>query len=175
MNAEKTAIKRNKASSPLKWALSQGLVRSPALDWGCGKGDDVNALQRAGITVEGWDPHWCPEVPDEDKEYKYAQCVFVLNVLDNPEARKDTLESLRSFLSPDAKILFAVRGKREVDGEPKKRGWKRQGDGWITSKGTYQHGYDPAELTQELREAGFNPKFSRRLYANIVVVAGMER
>jgi 2-polyprenyl-3-methyl-5-hydroxy-6-metoxy-1,4-benzoquinol methylase len=37
----------------------QGPERS-VLDYGCGQGDDVRALQAGGIPVTGWDPHYAP-------------------------------------------------------------------------------------------------------------------
>src|SRR5262245_46005384 len=59
----RTAISRGALSRPLRLAVASGLIhpQSTVLDYGCGRGDDVQALRAHGIQCQGWDPVYQPE------------------------------------------------------------------------------------------------------------------
>ena len=59
----KTAIGRPALSLPAKLLFQSGLVtdETSVLDYGCGRGDDVQFLKELGIPAVGWDPHFIPD------------------------------------------------------------------------------------------------------------------
>ncbi|QUS37102.1 DNA phosphorothioation-associated putative methyltransferase [Falsirhodobacter algicola] len=137
----RTAIGRNSLSAPMAALNAAGLLKSGVsiLDYGCGRGDDVRALRAAGIDAVGWDPHFAPErsalVPRA-----IVNLGFVLNVVENPLERRDVLR--RAFALAERCLAVAVMlvGKGEVSGQ------RPHGDGFLTSRGTFQRYYTQAEL-----------------------------
>ena len=153
----RTAIARKKMSVPLKIALARGIVCSPALDWGCGRGADLHEMQGQGIDAQGYDPHWRPQLPAR-RDFAYAQCVFVVNVLRTEQERLDTLTQLRSYLASGAVVMVAARSKASVElaAQPKgKIAWRKVGSGYLTSRGTYQEGFTEDMMFSLLSQAGF--------------------
>lgn len=60
------------------------------LDYGCGKGSDVEILNKQGYQSVGYDPYYFPEYPT--KKADVVSCGYVLNVLSK---RCDRLEVIR--------------------------------------------------------------------------------
>jgi DNA phosphorothioation-associated putative methyltransferase len=137
----RTAIARNSLSAPMAALNAAGLLEDgvSVLDYGCGRGDDVRALRAAGINAVGWDPHFVPDcsalAPRE-----IVNLGFVLNVVENPAERFDVLR--RAFDLAERCLVVAVMlvGKADVSGH------RPHGDGFITSRGTFQRYYTQAEL-----------------------------
>lgn len=108
------------------------------LDYGSGRGQDVERLEAKGRTAKGWDPYF-----DADRAPAPADAVlltYVLNVIENSRERDETLkrawELTRRVLVVSSRLTWdadRVRGN-EYD------------DGVVTSRGTFQHLYRPAEL-----------------------------
>lgn len=111
-----TAIVRKNLSLPVRFLKQKHLLLGRVLDYGCGRGYDCDVL-----CYEGYDPFYRPVVPEGKFDTIY--CVYVLNVLSEPEDRVGVLIKISDLLVEDGKGYIAVR-----------RGVK---EGW-TSRGTYQ-------------------------------------
>lgn len=112
----KTAQTRKDPSAPMKYLASKGLLKRVMLDYGCGKGKDVEYYK-----MDAYDPYYSPEKPR--KKYDTITCNYVFNVLSESNYA-EVIEKMRSYLKPGGIIYIAVR--RDV----KKEGW--------TSIGTFQ-------------------------------------
>ena len=113
-----TAIRRNKLSTPTNYLLKKGLlVIESMLDYGCGRGDDVDWLH-----IEGYDPYYRPKYPTT--KYNNITCNYVLNVLPKEEWQ-GVLDNVYDLLEQNGTAYITVRNDRK----------KLNG---VTSKGTYQ-------------------------------------
>lgn len=121
-----TAIDRIKLSSPVQFLLSQNLLTGRILDFGCGLGTDVNFLEKHGLDITGYDPHYFPTYPDG--KFDSIVCCYVLNVL-MPEAQADVLMNIAHLLKPGGRAYYAVR--RDL----KKEGFREH---YVHKKPTYQ-------------------------------------
>ncbi|MCC2591826.1 DNA phosphorothioation-associated putative methyltransferase [Tessaracoccus sp. OS52] len=137
----KTALTRSALSRPIAVAITDGLVPNGAtiFDYGCGRGDDLRHLRSLGYACEGWDPAHRPET--ERKPAEIVNLGYVLNVIEKPEERAETLRSAWSL----ARELLVVSARmtwdaRDLAGRP-------MGDGLLTRKGTFQKFYEHTELS----------------------------
>jgi SAM-dependent methyltransferase len=113
MNSEtshKTSISRSKMSAPCKWLLDKGVLVGSVLDFGCGRGKDIEELRKLGVAAEGWDPNpkldYDPSVLDY--EYDTVLCTYVLNTLPEEEENKVIAAALRCVKSGGS-LLVSVR------------------------------------------------------------------
>lgn len=137
----KTALRRIDLSRPIRLALDDGMIRpgqTSVLDYGCGRGGDVERLGRVGVRCHGWDPHHRP-----DGELVASDVVnlgFVLNVIDDAGERQAALRRAwslaRSVLVVSARL---TTDSRDLGGVPFR-------DGLRTSTGTFQKLYTQDEL-----------------------------
>lgn len=171
----RTAIVRKKPSRPLAAALEKGIVTSPALDWGSGRGFDVEYLGRVGVEAFGFDPVHAPVLPAR-RDFKYGQVVYVLNVIRDPEEKIGTLRLFREYLSPDARVVFAVRSNRDVT--PKMaaaRNWRpvpgTENAYIVNKRGRYQEGYSAERLVTEVSAVGFSEVEASRRGGMIICFA----
>ena len=148
-----TAISRNSPSLPLRQALGAGLFlpNLTVLDYGCGRGQDIEYLRKYGYEVDGYDPYYQPDIPN--KGYHVVMCSFVLNVIADPHKRLEVLYRIQGLLRIEGRLVTTVRSKKQVDKLAKAGGWKVHNDGYLTPKHTFQRGFTSVELT-ELHEAG---------------------
>lgn len=137
---QRTAIGRGDLSMPVRQALRDGVVQAnrSVLDYGCGRGQDVQRLCRMGFEAKGWDPFYAPETTLDANDVVFLN--YVLNVIENPIERRRTLESAWRLTS---RVLI-VAGRlnwelRSVNGVV-------SGDGLVTSRNTFQHFFSPSEL-----------------------------
>ena len=116
-----TAISRKGPSLPLMhvWEKYGPLDGFSVLDYGCGRGADVEWLRSQGVEVHGYDPHYAPEKPLG--EFSVALCTYVLNVLD-PEVAGMVIAKVMRHVKRGGVAFFTVR--RDI---------KKEG---FTSKGT---------------------------------------
>lgn len=142
----KTAIRRGDFSRPIKCALRDGLIDQSVsvLDYGCGRGEDLELLSREGIKCNGWDP---VHRPDGTKQVAdIVNLGYVLNVVEDPAERARTLSDAWSLcqqvLVVSAQVLVSGRGKNPVE----------FGDGVLTNRGTFQKFYGQGELKSYLEE-----------------------
>ncbi|WP_208353576.1 DNA phosphorothioation-associated putative methyltransferase [Pseudaestuariivita rosea] len=137
----KTAITRAALSAPMYLLFTGGLIRRDRtiLDYGCGQGDDIRALQSDGYTVEGWDPHYRPD-PSALKKSQITNLGFVLNVIEDPEERAEALRRAFSLTELCLAVSVMLYGKADLSGVRPYR------DGYLTSRQTFQKYYTQAEL-----------------------------
>jgi len=136
----KTALSRNNYSRPVQHLLKSELLtkQTTFFDYGCGKGDDVSALQALGFRASGWDPHFF--LKEKKQSAEIVNLGFVLNVIEDQEERKS---ALRNAWNLSKKLLIisviSIWDRPENDLMP-------LSDGHVTSKGTFQKYYEPGEL-----------------------------
>jgi DNA phosphorothioation-associated putative methyltransferase len=132
----RTAIARSKLSAPMQVLAKWGLLQdATVLDYGCGRGDDVRALVHAGIPAVGWDPHYAPEAPRQPADI--VNLGFVLNVIEDPSARRLALEEAYSLAGRLLSVAVMLEGKGTG---------RAHGDGVVTKRATFQKYFSQAEL-----------------------------
>jgi 2-polyprenyl-3-methyl-5-hydroxy-6-metoxy-1,4-benzoquinol methylase len=119
--AGKTAIFRMNASVPTRWLLGKGLIKGSVLDYGCGKGRDVDHLRGLGFKCEGYDPNHKPE--PVNKLFDTVVCNYVLNTLPH-SYETDVINKMRKHTKRGGTIYVSVR-----------RDLKHEG---VNCRGTYQ-------------------------------------
>ena len=117
VDRHKTAITRAALSAPMYMLFTSGLIRhdSTLLDYGCGQGDDIKALQSDGFTAEGWDPHFRPD-PSSLKKSQVTNLGFVLNVIEDPEERAEALKRAFSLTEVCLAVSVMLYGKADLSG-----------------------------------------------------------
>ena len=118
--AHLTAISRKTPRKPMRILDEKGLLKGDLLDFGCGRGFDVEHFG-----MDGYDPHYSPEYPT--KTYDTITCNYVLNVVEEDVAH-EIIDSLSKLLNKDGRAYITVR--RDIEKNLGKEGY--------TSKGTYQ-------------------------------------
>ncbi len=151
----RTAITRKSPSALAKIIGRQLHPTDMVFDWGCGKGCDLIYYLSKVDTVAGWDPHFKP-TPYPAKLaglFNIVTCSCVLNVLQENERNK-CLQEIYNFLPSGGKVYFSVRTKHDIEQNRIKssKPWKKDDDGWITSRGTFQHGFTSTELKKVIEQ-----------------------
>lgn len=150
-NRQETSIPRKTLSLPVKAAYSKGflLPTYSVHDYGCGKkeyiekhGNDVTRLQKLGYDATGHDiTHGTPRIAD------IVFCSYVINVIENPEERKEVIKHAYS-LAKKMLIISARTDKNSL----KKSKTSQVNDGVLTSKNTFQKFYTTKELQAYVKE-----------------------
>ncbi|MXW60195.1 MAG: DNA phosphorothioation-associated putative methyltransferase [Acidimicrobiaceae bacterium] len=140
-NRHRTAMVRGVLSRPVQLAADLGLVTTGGtfFDYGCGHGDDVEGLARAGVTANGWDPHFRPDV--EKASAEVVNLGYVINVIPDPSERRDAV--LDAWELTEKALVVSARLNGELRTVSKGR---PHGDGFITGHGTFQKFYSQGEL-----------------------------
>jgi hypothetical protein len=131
---------RSLVSRPVAVALGDGLI-SPGVsvfDYGCGRAGDVHHLRQLGIAATGWDPVFAPDQPRTSGEV--VNLGFVVNVIEDPAERAAALQAAWGLTK--RVLVVAARLRWEANG----LAGHRVGDGWVTTKGTFQRFYTQEEL-----------------------------
>ncbi|MFB7247768.1 ribosomal methyltransferase [Streptomyces populi] len=142
----RTAIGRATLSVPVRQALADRQLTPDrtVLDYGCGRGDDVRALERLDCKITGWDPYYRSGSRAEPSSV--VLLTYVLNVIEDPAERRETLkqawELATTILIVSARLTWE---KSKVRGEA-------FGDGLLTSRQTFQHLYGASELRSYVEE-----------------------
>lgn len=136
----RTAMSRTMLSRPVALAFEDGVLSesSSVLDYGCGRGGDVDRLNQLGVSASGWDPNHRPHAPLVEADV--VNLGFVINVIEHQAERRDALRKAWS-LARQALVVAARPAweARDVRGRP-------HGDGIITAKDTFQKFYEQDEL-----------------------------
>lgn len=143
----RTAMRREKLSRPIQLALTHELLTRDrsVFDYGCGRGDDVEALKSAGFKVSGWDPAHRPDI--ERKSADVVNLGYVINVIEDAVERADTLA--RAWRLARHVLVVAARlvdERDEAHVAPVR-------DGWVTRCGTFQRFFEHDELGAWIRGA----------------------
>ncbi|MBD2309982.1 hypothetical protein H6G17_31785 [Chroococcidiopsis sp. FACHB-1243] len=127
----KCAIARRGLSMPMKVAVKYRVVEpsSLLLDFGCGRGEDLEHLHKLDISCVGFDPYW---------KYDLAllqptdciSCIYVINTIESAIERTEVLQYCWELTRRS--LVIAVR----TDG---------RGEG-LSRLGTYQKYYSQAEF-----------------------------
>ncbi|MSR16157.1 MAG: DNA phosphorothioation-associated putative methyltransferase, partial [Gammaproteobacteria bacterium] len=140
----RTAIVRDRLSAPMQALARHGLLVSDrtVLDYGCGQGDDVRALQAVGISVTGWDPHYAKDVPLAPADV--VNVGFVLNVIEEPRERIQAVRRAFELTRQCLSVAVMVVGKGDTSGQRPYR------DGFISERATFQKYFRQEELKEFL-------------------------
>jgi len=136
----KTAISRIDFSRPIQLALDTGLIQPDwsVLDYGCGRGDDVKGLSARGIKCFGWDPEYSPN--NHLHEADIVNLGYVVNVIEDLRERCGVLHNAwkytRKALVVSARLLHESKGLELTP----------LGDGFVTSRSTFQKFFSQQEL-----------------------------
>jgi len=122
-----TAIPRKTPSKPCRVIEELGLLKNCGrlLDYGCGKGKDVEHLN-----CEGYDIYYQPELPK--RKFDTILCTYVLNMMPIKEQRA-VIKHIRSILKRKGVAYITVRRDFKED--------------YLSKKGTYQY---VVELKEEV-------------------------
>jgi SAM-dependent methyltransferase len=121
--AHLTAVSRTKLSTPARYLFLTNKLKGRVLDYGCGRGGDVQRLQSMVHGIQGYDPYYKPEMPSGT--FDTVMCNFVLNVIPDENERQKVVADILSRLNIGGVAYIAVRNDKE-----KLNGW--------TTKGTWQ-------------------------------------
>lgn len=163
-----TALSRSGLSAPVQLLLRHGLLalERSFFDYGCGRGGDIAQLQKDGFMARGWDPYFAPSEPVITADV--VNLGFVVNVIDDPAERVEALSRAFSL----ARLVLAV-GVMLYSGQPAGR---RFGDGYLTSRQTFQKYFTQAELKDFVEQVLHREAFT--IGPGVVLVfadAGMEQ
>ncbi|MDB4789155.1 DNA phosphorothioation-associated putative methyltransferase, partial [Akkermansiaceae bacterium] len=140
VDRHKTAMVRYDFSKPVKNLIQSGLLddRTTILDYGCGHGADVTGLKKLGHDVAAWDPVHLPN--GLLKKSKFVNIGYVINVIENPTERVETLLNAWDYTEKLLVVSAMVRGGDSYANA------KAYGDGVITSSNTFQKYFEQSEL-----------------------------
>lgn len=138
----RTALTRSSLSAPVQILLRHGLLAHGVtfLDYGCGRGDDIEALRREGYSVQGWDPHFAPGNSLEPADL--VNLGFVVNVIEDPAERVEAIQSAFK-LAKRAMVIAVMLHGSQVAGVP----WR---DGYRTQRDTFQKYFSQDEFRDYL-------------------------
>jgi DNA phosphorothioation-associated putative methyltransferase len=134
-----TALVRYGFSAPVQALARYGLI-TPSIevfDYGCGRGDDVRGLAANGIAAYGWDPYYAPD--GTKREADVVNLGFVINVIEDLGERIEALQGAYSFTKRVLAVAAMLASQALQPGRP-------YGDGFVTSRNTFQKYYTQAEL-----------------------------
>ena len=140
-----TAIDRVNFSVPVQIMIKNGLINSETtfFDYGCGRGTDITSLNEAGITANGWDPHYAPE--NEVSNADVVNLGFVVNVIEDSAERVEVIQKAYALAKKVLAVSVMLYGP-EQPGKPFL-------DGYLTSRNTFQKYYSQGEFKDYLEHA----------------------
>ncbi len=133
----RTAISRRNYSTPVQYLLKHKLIHGGILDYGCGRGGDVERLSRDGFMINGYDPNGYPDRTPLRQKYDFVMCNFVLNVVSDMLERISIEEAIIGRLHEGGTAYISVRNDPYVQGG-------------TTSTGTWQGMVEPCKLGWEM-------------------------
>ncbi|MDR5778135.1 DNA phosphorothioation-associated putative methyltransferase [Caballeronia sp. LZ065] len=140
-----TALSRAGLSAPVQMLVRHGLIQTGMsfFDYGCGRGGDVSALNSEGISAHGWDPHYFPQASIAPADA--VNLGFVINVIEDPGERVETI--VKAFrLARNVMSIGVMLYGGDLPGKP-------FGDGFLTSRNTFQKYYSQVELKDYIEQA----------------------
>jgi DNA phosphorothioation-associated putative methyltransferase len=112
IHRHKAAMRRSQLSSTIRAALRHEIITQEQthLDYGCGRGNDVEFLQEIGFNSIGYDPYYFPK-PPEPADIVTLNCV--LNVIECPVERSRTLTHAYA-LAKKTLIVSSIIGEKKL-------------------------------------------------------------
>lgn len=147
IDSGKTAISRNRMSAPMRNFLkSYGdkIKNKSILDFGCGKGKDVEEAAKMGYDIVGYDPN--QDFPLPDRNFDIVYCGYVINVIRDFD-RRLLIKQMWDKLWDGGMLVIVSRTDKEVENNALKGNWGKLDDGFITAKNTFQKGFNRVELS----------------------------
>lgn len=143
----RTAMVRRELSQPVAVMRRLGIIEGKTLvfDYGCGHGDDVAILLENGIQAFGWDPHHAPNGPRTEADV--VNLGYVVNVIENPHERAETVRSAWGFARRCLTVSSMLEGKVPIVN------LVPFGDGYLTSRSTFQRYFSQEDLRKLVKEA----------------------
>ena len=147
VDRHRTAIVRSGLSAPMQALARHGFFDNGAsvFDYGCGRGDDMAVLSRAGICVGGWDPHYAPVTKLEKSDV--VNLGFVLNVIEEPSERIEAIKAAYGIARRVLAIAVMLAGKTDTST------FRPFRDGFVTAHNTFQKYFSQHEALDLIRQA----------------------
>ncbi|MEB4593565.1 DNA phosphorothioation-associated putative methyltransferase, partial [Candidatus Thiothrix sp. Deng01] len=144
VDRHRTALTRYALSKPMQLLAKHDFLegKHTLFDYGCGKGSDVEILQKNAITAHGWDPHFCPDNPKHSADI--VNLGFVINVI---EDKTERMEAVLGAYQLCTQFLCAA----VMLGEQSPERGRLFRDGVLTSRNTFQRYYSQEEFREYLR------------------------
>lgn len=115
-NSHLAAPIRNHLSATSRLVINSGLLQlhESHLDYGCGRGSDVERLIAAGYKSTGYDPYYFPQTATAADVVTMG---YVLNVIEDPQLRRSALLHAWSLTRKRPIVSANVRGSgiQEID------------------------------------------------------------
>lgn len=168
-----TAIIRKQPSHMARILADKQILRGNIFDWGCGYGKDLEFYLSLGFNAAGWDPVHLPEIPPQSYEqgsFDWVCCAYVLNTVPTEVERLKILSEIHQFLPDGGHLAVAVRTNRQLADRIKPY-WKTFNDGWLTSQGTFQKGFEAKEIVSLVAQVF---KEAKVLSANPLIVVAQK-
>ncbi len=145
IDRHKTAMRRQNLSQPMQVIQRFGYLDGTysIFDYGCGRGDDLEALRELNVSAGGWDPHFRPSELKQSADI--VNLGFVVNVIEDKLERDQTLASAFSLVK-NFLVVSALVGNPDYSGQS-----EEVRDGFVTSIRTFQKYYGPDELENYVR------------------------
>lgn len=142
----RTAMARRALSTPMQalWRHGYLVPEHTLFDYGCGRGDDLAALQSIGLRASGWDPHFRPEAPHCEADV--VNLGFVLNVIEDIGERSEALRKAFALTRKVLAVSVLVGGRTAIER------FRLFRDGVLTARNTFQKYFAHAELGQYLAD-----------------------
>jgi DNA phosphorothioation-associated putative methyltransferase len=140
IDRHRTAIRRNKLSRPVSLLLETQLLNNENsfFDYGCGHGQDLELLAMNGYAnIGGFDPYYRPDT--EVKEADVVNLGYVLNVIENPKERAETLKKAFSLTKSVLCVSVMPSSQQGYQGE-------EFSDGVLSSRKTFQKYFEQSEI-----------------------------
>jgi hypothetical protein len=129
----------------------EGIKGSDIIDFGAGKGLGSTSMKADSFEPypQGWYPTYTKSEDIPSEKYKGLLNLNVLNVLD-PEMRAHTVKEIGRVMQPEGGTgLITTRGRDVLNTVGGKAG--NEPMSVITSRDTYQKGFEPEELREYIR------------------------
>lgn len=141
MKYHRTAKSRKNFSTPIQFLLKEEYIKEKhmtILDYGCGRGYDVEHLANMGFYVKGFDPNGKYNDYDVlDEQYDVITCNYVFNVIQDPIDRYLVEQNIIYHLKEGGTAFVSVRNDKQVANG-------------CTSTGTWQGCVEPVGKKWEL-------------------------
>lgn len=146
VHRHRTALRRTGLSSPMQALYRHSFLsgQHSVFDYGCGRGDDLSALEELGVAASGWDPYFRPEAPRLEADI--VNLGFVLNVIEDLPERREALLGAYGLAKRLLSLSVLIGGRTAFER------YRLFRDGVLTARGTFQKYFTQEELRDYLEK-----------------------